>query len=71
METGTDSPINGLFGKSANGSTGDQQELIAKLHRIIGEIKMENNWLNKLNFKHRKTICAVLCKIKYRKRKAV
>ena len=36
-----------LFGKSAKGTSADQHELIDKLHRIIGEIKVENDWFKK------------------------
>jgi transposase len=36
-----------IFGKTASGAAADQQELIDKLHRIIGEIKVENDWFKK------------------------
>lgn len=36
-----------IFGKPAKGNAADQQELIDKLHRIIGEIKVENDWFKK------------------------
>lgn len=36
-----------IFGKLASAKDREQQELIDKLHRIIGEIKVENDWFKK------------------------
>ena len=36
-----------IFGKSAKGRANDKQELIDKLHRTIGELKVENDWFKK------------------------
>ena len=36
-----------IFGKSAKGGSDDKQELIDKLHRTIGELKVENDWFKK------------------------
>lgn len=39
-----------IFAKPGNSRTEDCQELADKLHKTIGEITMENNWLKK-NYK--------------------
>ena len=36
-----------LFGKPVNGIAAAQQRLIDKLHRTIGELKVENDWFKK------------------------
>jgi len=36
-----------LFSKSGNAAVVRQQELADKLHRTIGELKVENDWLKK------------------------
>ena len=36
-----------IFSKPGNYRTEDRQELADKLHKTIGEITMENNWLKK------------------------
>ncbi len=36
-----------LFSKANRLRTDEHQELIDKLHRVIGELKVENDWLKK------------------------
>jgi transposase len=37
----------GIFGRGHSKNNSDSQEKADKLHRIIGELKVENDWLKK------------------------
>ncbi len=36
-----------LFGRAKDSKTVERKELVDKLHRTIGELKVENDWLKK------------------------